>query len=299
MREVTPLVRILMASSEQLACINNLKSLILAWKEFSLSATRYTTYSAQGLAAMVDSAYGVPTSNSMSSLYEYSEERCEDLPQWASQLGQDKLAAALLDMKKGGFFIEIECGNGIIISNTFSLETFLSWKSLLVEPNPRYCKDMRRTRSSVVVERALSPDARKKDLTLISGNVYGSCKQDALEGPHAEFLQDCKKLSLTEKVPTIEPKALCVEYKVPELFDYLSLDIEGGELDIILAWPFEDHRPLLLSVEHNYGPDRMAVRSHLKSLDYSVFGIDFDDFFVANELLGLSPSNKQHHQEQK
>lgn len=288
-----------MESDEQLPSADKLRSQIRLCKEFSLSATNYINYSARGLEAMVDSAYGVPNSSSMINLYEDSEEHRGSLPQWTSQLGQDALAAALVDMKEGGFFIEIGCGNGTIISNTYSLETFLGWKGLLVEPNTLYCKDMRRTRSSIVVECAITADATKKEITLISGNVYGSCKEDTLEGPHAEFLKACKSLNLSQTVRTIEPKTLCIEHKVPKLFDYLSLDIEGGELDIILAWPFSSHRPLLLSVEHNYGPDRMAIRTHLVNLGYSVFGIDFDDFFVANELLDLKLSYDQQLQEQK
>ena len=43
----------------------------------------------------------------------------------------------------------------------------------------------------------------------------------------------------------------------------------------------------------------MAIRTHLVNLGYSVFGIDFDDFFVANELLDLKPSYDQQLQEQK
>ena len=274
-------------------------SLVTTCNKITSSVAQYITYASGGLEAMIDSAYGAANPNLIAKLYGNSKEKGENLPQWTSQLGQDSLAACLLDMKTGGYFIEIGCGNGTIISNSYSLETFLNWKGLLIEPNPIYCQDMRRTRTSTVVERAISARKYQEDITLVSATVYGSCVDGEREGPHAEFINACEILNLKQKVKGIEVSTLCKDYEVPSCFEYLSLDIEGGELDIIRAWPFTQHRPLLLSVEHNYGPDRWTIRAHLASLGYTVFGLDFDDFFISNELLELSSSNANQHHKNK
>jgi FkbM family methyltransferase len=284
--------------------LTNLNEEIKSCAKFTNSVAEYISFSSMGLEGMIEAVYGAPNPSSMLNLYENATECRKHLPRWTSQLGQDSLVASLLDMKTSGYFIEIGCGNGTIISNTYSLETFLGWDGLLVEPNPVFCEDMRRTRKSLVVESAITAGVDTQELTLIQGNVYGSCQATAHQGPHSEFLSACNNLGLSIKVNTIEPKTLCQKYNVPKLFDYLSIDIEGNELQVLLNWPFSTHRPLILSIEHNYGPDRNAIRAHMTKCGYSVFGIDWEDIFVYNQLLEEQDSTsssdqifKMNHQE--
>ncbi|WP_159817670.1 FkbM family methyltransferase [Cyanobium sp. Copco_Reservoir_LC18] len=265
----------------------SLKSSVQNATGFIEAVNQYVLYSSRGLEGMISTVLGNADPDHM--LRCYAEERPVALREalWVSQLGQDKLVAGLLDFRKGGFFIELGCGNGTIISNTYSLEHFFDWRGLLVEPSPGFCQDMRHSRRSRIVERAITPHNDNQSLTLITGNVYGSCIESSQADSHAEFLAACKALDLTHEVQSISVESLCREYDVPADFEYLSLDIEGGEYEIIKAWPFSQHRPMMLSVEHNFGPTRYDIREFLHRNGYACFGLEWDDFFVSNEVLDL------------
>ena len=271
--------------------MKNLDYHVKLCKELTQSSKQYITDSLLVLQSMIDSSYGEPSPERMQLCYSHLKNLCEEPPQWFSQLGQDTVVACLLDFKSNGYFIEIGCGNGLAISNTYSLESFLNWRGLLVEPNKLYCEDMRLSRSSTIVQYAITDDPSKTELTLTSGNVFGSCQEDVTDNAHAKFLIACRNLGIKQKVRTIDAKSLCSEYNVPRFFEYLSLDIEGGELGIIMDWPFDRHRPLVLSVEHNYGASREKLLDYLAGLGYSSFGLGWDDVFIANELLDLMLSN--------
>jgi hypothetical protein len=49
-------------------------------------------------------------------------------------------------------------------------------------------------------------------------------------------------------VPALSPRSLLSAH-LPRTPDLVSLDVEGIDLDIIAAWPFDEHRPPVLIVE--------------------------------------------------
>lgn len=42
------------------------------------------------------------------------------------------------------------------------------------------------------------------------------------------------------------------QHNAPAVMDYLSLDTEGSELDILKAFPYQDFRFNCITVEHNF-----------------------------------------------
>jgi hypothetical protein len=45
------------------------------------------------------------------------------------------------------------------------------------------------------------------------------------------------------------------EYEAPVDFDYLSVDTEGAEYEILAKLNFNKYRPKIITVEHNYSHD--------------------------------------------
>ena len=68
---------------------------------------------------------------------------------------------------------------------------------------------------------------------------------------------------------------------IPRHIDYLSLDVEGQEAEILEAWPFEAHSIGLVTVEHNYEePKRRRIRDVLERNGFLfVFHVDVDDWY--------------------
>jgi hypothetical protein len=86
-------------------------------------------------------------------------------------------------------------------------------------------------------------------------------------------------------------------FHAPSIIDYLSLDVEGQEYEILSTFPFEKYSFRCMTVEHNaphQGPDmQMKIRRLLESKGYRfVKGNDdvqrwghgpIDDFYVHPE----------------
>ena len=92
-----------------------------------------------------------------------------------------------------------------------------------------------------------------------------------------------RKNSKIINVETISLFDLLKFHNAPEIIDYMSVDTEGSELEILLNFPFEHFKFNLISIEHNYGPSRQKLRKLLQKNGYKPFLEDlskWDDWFV-------------------
>ncbi len=77
------------------------------------------------------------------------------------------------------------------------------------------------------------------------------------------------------------------EVHAPSVIDYLSLDVEGLEVDILETFPFHRYRFLTITVEHNFVEEvreriRLMLHPHgyrRKAVDYKHFTM-WDDLYV-------------------
>ena len=75
-------------------------------------------------------------------------------------------------------------------------------------------------------------------------------------------------------------------YDAPELIDYMSIDTEGSEFDIIKKFDFSKRKIKIISIEHNYHPkNRKNIYKKLTSEGYKRIFEDiskFDDWYILN-----------------
>lgn len=78
--------------------------------------------------------------------------------------------------------------------------------------------------------------------------------------------------------------------EIPRHIDYLSLDVEGQEADILDAWPWERVSIGLITVEHNY-EDAKRQRIQKVLVDHGMvfaYHVDVDDWFQNGTLYPVS-----------
>merc|ERR1712062_60583 len=70
---------------------------------------------------------------------------------------------------------------------------------------------------------------------------------------------------------------------VPKEIDYLSVDVEGSELEVLEAFPFDTHKARVITVEHNQDELRRTyIRDLLMTNTYVLLGqLKWDDVFVS------------------
>ena len=197
-----------------------------------------------------------------------------------SQLGQDLLALIASGAKKPGFFVEFGSADGVALSNSFLLEKEMGWSGILCEPSRSWHEDLKRKRSCIVDTRCVY--SRTGEQISFSENYIGE-----LSGI-TEFTGDdhhgiLDRTTTSYQVETISLLDLLKSHSAPKHIEFLSVDTEGSEFEILNAFDFSQHTFGAVCVEHNYLENRPKVKQLLEANGYrQVYPelSEFDDWFV-------------------
>jgi FkbM family methyltransferase len=196
-----------------------------------------------------------------------------------SQLRQDIKVAEYYNEKRGGFFVEIGAYDGIALSNTYGLERFLGWTGICVEPLASRYADLIKNRTSRCCNLAVY---NQSDLTLVF-DVEGDAGM--LSGISSHI--DCHKATVNKNKKTITMRTISLNdllerYDAPNFIEYLSLDTEGSEYEILKTLNFKKWKFGIIDVEHNYvEPRRTMIKKLLLENGYAYKGAnEFDDSYM-------------------
>lgn len=209
-----------------------------------------------------------------------------------SQLEQDKWVNSVLGNKQNGFFVELGASNGVELSNTLFFERFLGWNGICIEPNPKFKDELSRNRKCNICYFCVSSTDDKEIDFSVCGHASGAVET---AGPFT-------KSEDVIKVKTKTMESILKMYNAPNVIDYLSLDVEGHEYEILKTFPFDKYIINCITVEHNEphtGPEmRYKIRDILVKNGYIfVKGNDdihnwkhgpIDDFYIHNSVTPAS-----------
>ena len=172
---------------------------------------------------------------------------------WHSQYGQDQKimkwfysdgpASAWEAFSSGervrqGVFVELGAGDGIDKSNSLAFEQKLGWTGLLIEPAPSLYQKLRQNRPKAkCVQACVAGSAGLKDF-VEDGLNSGTTSRHLLSKPSTSLM--CQSLGSL------------IDTHLAELgshIDYLSLDVEGSELEILRSFNFQKHQIDVISIE--------------------------------------------------
>ena len=167
-----------------------------------------------------------------------------------SQLFQELWALWRAGGKRGGYFVEFGAASGIKLSNTYFLETGMGWKGILVEPHPVQVERVRNARMCHVSD--LCVFSRSDETLTFRMVAKGDLSRIADINP-GDGHEDTNRTKYKEtQVRTISLNDLLTAYDAPREIDYMSVDTEGSEVEILQAFDFDRWRVNAFTVEHNY-----------------------------------------------
>lgn len=169
-----------------------------------------------------------------------------------SQHLQDIWVLFETDDKRNGFFVEFGATDGKTISNTLLLERDFDWTGILAEPNPVYHKELVANRPTAYIYHkcVFTESGSTVDFLCVDAPDISTIAGFGQDDEHAVSRQNSNKIS----VETITLYDLLEECRAPKLIDYLSIDTEGSEFDILKAF-FETNTKYTIdtiTVEHNW-----------------------------------------------
>lgn len=151
-----------------------------------------------------------------------------------------------------GFFLEIGCWDGDLISQTAWLERKKGWQGVCVDPFPKNFGK----RSARVAPYAISRYAQTREFVKVSidrrygGDVsYFSGFKENLHAHWHLISEFCDYQVLTVEAITFE--TLAAQYELPNYIEFLSVDTEGSELEIFESMDLNTFRFGMIVFEHN------------------------------------------------
>jgi FkbM family methyltransferase len=197
-----------------------------------------------------------------------------------SQLGQDVLALSQVGIEKRGFFVEFGATNGLELSNTFLLEKEFGWEGILSEPAKNWHEDLMVNRSCAIDTRCVYSSTGESigfsETTIGELSTISSFKND--DENRAQ-----RRASTSYEVETVTLIDLLLSYNAPSHIDFLSIDTEGSEYEILKAFDFSQYSFGLICVEHAFTEKREKISRLLMKNGYSQVLPEFsawDDWYV-------------------
>ena len=148
-----------------------------------------------------------------------------------SQIGQDEWVLEKHQNKTGGFFVDIGAYDGIELSNTYTLEKEFAWYGICVEANPESFLKLKENRTCSLDS---SPVLGTSNLTMPFYAHEADPMLSALApfGYVKDYDNDCFYYP-QHYLTTINLNDLLQKHGAPPSIDYISIDVEGFESEIL------------------------------------------------------------------
>lgn len=233
-----------------------------------------------------------------------------------SEINQEFVAYLICGRK--GYFVEFGAMDGIEGTNTFLLETVFEWEGILAEALPELAESCSRNRKSPCYNAAVIGNSQVTLFNQENGDdacpelVSQKSKSNMLRRQHEQTVLfasvrdekriglstissyvDSDKHSLTRRigfdiieVPAITLFSLLSYFNAPRNIDFLSIDTEGSELDILIDFPFQRYSFNFICIEHNHSANESKLEKLLFDNGYQRIMKSLsggDAFFVPNK----------------
>jgi FkbM family methyltransferase len=192
-----------------------------------------------------------------------------------SQFGEDKIIACLLNILdvSNPVYLDIGANEPKYESNTY-LFYRKGCKGVLVEPNPKLCKKlMRYRRRDTILNAGIGINQEKEGTFYLFTNKYNILSSFSEKSAYHWENIGMKgvgkiKTEKTIKIPMISINQVFDDYFKNRLPDFVSIDVEGLDLEILQSIDFNKYRPNILCCETSYYDEYQQVHKEMKIIEY-------------------------------
>lgn len=181
------------------------------------------------------------------------------------QFGEDYLLWKIFKNQSTGFYVEIGGLDGIRFSNTYSFEQE-GWSGVCIEPHPDYFPLLKRNRPrSYCVEAAAGKTCGFIDFYAEPhGEFSTTVTEVAANINHNKIIAGFQKVT----VPVISLDQVLSGIQLPKHIDFISIDVEGAELDVLEGFTISKYSPRVFVIEANNAEMDRAIDAIMKAHGY-------------------------------
>jgi FkbM family methyltransferase len=160
-------------------------------------------------------------------------------------------------------FLEIGADDGIRFSNCKFFEESLGWNGIAIEARKSAYEKLKQNRNCICINAVLSDKEEETDFMELKGYGLGlSGLVDKYDKRHLTRIESEKKNenhigSEIIKVKTVKLGDILKEHNMNHI-DFLSIDTEGSELDILKTVDFNKISIDVITIEDNYNDPKLT-----------------------------------------
>lgn len=182
-----------------------------------------------------------------------------------SQYAEDLFLAEFLGKKKDGFYIDIGAHHPKFLSNTkyFYKRGF---RGINIEANPALIEEFLIQRNDEInLNIGIAEQEDEMDFYILSCPALGTFNKD-------EAVKFCKERGVeiknTIKVKTLPLKKIMEQYVGDKVIDFMSVDAEGYDLEVLKSNDWSKYRPEFLVIETSENYDN--ILNFVSGINYEI-----------------------------
>ena len=177
-----------------------------------------------------------------------------------SQSDEDLIIDTLLHRKPNGFYIDIGAYDPVRFSNTMRFYR-RGWKGINIEPDVEQFQKIKSVRTRDV---NLNIGISQKSKMLMYWEIYPKTLSTFSSIQAKAYEKDGFRILRKIRVPVSRLSEVIKKYAHPRIIDFLSVDVEGSELDVLKSNNWNKYRPNILCIELSFGEEDMQADIHRK-----------------------------------
>lgn len=193
---------------------------------------------------------------------------------------------------KSGYYVEIGALDGVVNSQSFIFEKQLNWDGIVVEPNPTWHEILEIYRKCKISKCAISDKRQTSEFECREIPAFSGLKSTISD----YRMSDIKDTILVETITLLD---LLKDNNAPNKIDWISIDTEGAELNILTDF-FKNntkYKVNLINFEANDDrSDYQTLKALMKSNGYLKIKNPYLDFLrvcPTNGLVNFQPITGQ------
>ncbi|NGN44171.1 FkbM family methyltransferase [Mesorhizobium sp. CGMCC 1.15528] len=200
----------------------------------------------------------------------------ERLVRYYGENAEDCLLWHLFEDRSTGFYVDVGAFDGVYLSNTFSFEQ-QGWRGICVEPHPEYSRICEKNRPLArTLQLACVDDENLREVPFYTEEIGVYSRLELEEGDVKQLKASYKKHDLKVEgfdrtvVAARTLSSIISEYAPKEVIDFISIDVEGGEIRVLNGLGLDKIRPRALVIEANNAEQAEHLDSYMDSFGYKL-----------------------------
>ena len=182
----------------------------------------------------------------------------------SSQYCEDLILDVLLNFKEKGMYIDVGAYDPCVFSNTKRFYE-RGWSGINIEPDPEnYRKFVEQRGRDINLNMGVGAANTEKDFYRLSADTLSTFSEDIKN----KNVKEGHTLVSKQKIPVRPLTDIFSKYANEVDVDFMSIDVEGSELEVIQSNDWAKYRPRVIVVEINR--NRRRLLAYLSMLHYRI-----------------------------